>query len=143
MEMNRVPMDPGHSSVYVRRAVPRRRTVRQPESEGHRRRRERRRKGWPSRSAPGNIGSKGCQARRCEVHLRSSLKMCSSGEFRPQQAARADQALYCEQGGAGNKGQHHVAVWKSLRAGHQRCGSSRARCAPSGRRHQRGHHTRP
>jgi len=31
-----------------------------------------------------------------EVHPHSSLKMRSPREFRPQQAAEADQLLYCE-----------------------------------------------
>lgn len=40
-----------------------------------------------------------------EVHPHSSLKMRSPREFRRQQAARAAQVLYCEQGGVGNRGE--------------------------------------
>lgn len=39
-----------------------------------------------------------------EVHPHSSLKMRSPREFRRQQAAGANQALYCEWGGVGNTG---------------------------------------
>jgi hypothetical protein len=39
-----------------------------------------------------------------EGHTHSSLKMRSPREFRRQQAAGAEQALYCEYGGVGNTG---------------------------------------
>ncbi|MBA0396627.1 hypothetical protein D7U98_14640 [Stenotrophomonas maltophilia] len=50
-----------------------------------------------------------------EVRPHSSLKMRSPREFGRQQAAGADQALCCQQGGAGTPGQHHSCRSRPLK----------------------------